>query len=118
MSHLLGMATAQLTSSDVHSNRIACWLARAAAEEIFDALLMAKGVDARAASGRSKLASLTAVYREEPETPHQAHYVWARLSEACHQHAYRLSPAHAEVDHLISLVGRLASAGAGEGEPS
>lgn len=117
MSHLLGMAAAQLRSSNAHSNRVACWLARAAAEEAIDALLIDKGVDARAASGRSKLSSLAAVYGESSDIPHQAHYVWTRLSEACHQHAYRLSPIYAEVAHLINLVGRLASVGTGEGEP-
>ncbi len=39
----------------------------------------------------------------------KAEYAWNRLSDACHQHAYQLTPTYSEVRHLVGLVEELAS---------
>ena len=110
MSTLLALAVAQLGQGDAHANRRAAWFARSALEDVIAELLQAKQVDVGPlASGRSKLTCLEALYREEsPVLATRAEYAWARLSEACHQHAYELAPTHIEVEHLVQLVGSLA----------
>ena len=109
MSSLLTVAIAQLNTGDPLANRRASWFARSALEDIVTELLNAKQVDVgRKASGRAKLSCLESLYREEdPDLAARAEYTWSRLSEACHQHAYRLAPTYAEVAHLIHLVGTL-----------
>jgi hypothetical protein len=105
VSALLELATAQLNAGDAHANRRACWLARSVIEERLEALLTARGVDVGPfASTRSKLSCLEAAYADEPELTNRAQYLWSRLSEACHQHAYQLSPTYAEVSHLLTLL--------------
>jgi hypothetical protein len=105
VSELLAMARAQLEQDDANSSRRACWIARSAMEEQLDSLLAARGVDVGPrASTRSKLSCLEAAYDDHRGLPAKAQYVWSRLSEACHQHAYQLSPTHAEAAHLLALV--------------
>lgn len=104
MSDLLELAEAQLASPQPHSNRMACWLARSAMEQIIDRLLSAQGVQPGGlASARSKLTCLEVAY-EGTAVPSQAQYAWNRLSEACHQHAYELTPTSSEAKHLIEMV--------------
>jgi hypothetical protein len=105
VSALLDLATAQLDTGDAHANRRACWLARSAMEERLDSLLAARGVDVGPlASTRSKLSCLEAAYADEPGLTNRAQYLWSRLSEACHQHAYQLSPTYVEVSHLFAVL--------------
>lgn len=106
MSVLLALAKDQLGKGDPHANRRAAWFARSALEDIVVELLHAKHVEVGPnASGRAKLSCLEALYREdEPSLASRAEYAWSRLSEACHQHAYELTPTYAEVVHLIDLV--------------
>ncbi|GGR73690.1 hypothetical protein J2S40_001539 [Nocardioides luteus] len=106
---MLDAARAQLNQSDPHANRRAAWLARAAAEDAIGVLLAAKQLDpGRRANGRTLLSCLEALYRDDaPAVANHAQYAWSRLSEACHQHAYEMSPTHAEIAHLIDLVARL-----------
>lgn len=110
MSTLLALAVAQLGQDDSHANRRAAWFARSALEDVVTKLLQAKGVDpGPMASGRARLTCLESLYREEePALATRAEYAWARLSEACHQHAYELTPGHVEVLHLVEVVGGLA----------
>ena len=109
MSELLVLARAQLDASGSHSNRMACWLARAALEETIDRLLEDADVTCgERASGRSKLSCLEVAYADSG-VPARAQYAWSRLSEACHHHAYELSPTHSETQHLVDLVGALAT---------
>lgn len=104
MSDLLGLAEAQLAAARPHSNRMACWLARSALEQAVDDLLASQDVTTGPhASVRSKLTCLEVAY-ESTDVPAQAQYAWSRLSEACHQHAYQLTPTSSEVKHLIELV--------------
>lgn len=107
--NLLASATKQLEGSAAHSNRRACWLARSALEDVIDDLLSLKGVvPGPRASGRAKLSCLEVAYTDEPDVTARAQYAWLRLSDACHQHAYELSPTHSEAQHLVALVTDLA----------
>lgn len=109
MSGLLDQASAQLDRGDPHANRRAAWFARSALEDVVLELLAAKGVDVGpTASGRARLGCLESLYRDDdPLLPARAEYAWSRLSQACHQHAYELTPTYAEVAHLIRVVGSL-----------
>lgn len=105
MSDLLTMARTQLASPGSHANRRACWLARSALEDLINRLLAARGINPGArASGRTRLSCLEVAYADVPELPARAQYAWSRLSDACHQHAYQLSPTYSETKHLVSLV--------------
>jgi len=108
---LLDQASAVLEgASDTHSNRAACWIARAALEIAVDDLLKIKQRSAPDASMRSKLTVLQVAYDEFIDVPARAEYAWNRLSQACHHHAFELAPAATEVQHLIELVAGLSDA--------
>ncbi|PPJ22149.1 hypothetical protein C5E45_29605 [Nocardia nova] len=104
MTSLLDLAAAQVARQSPHSNRIAAWLTRTALEQIVDELLRAKGIEAGGASSRARLACLEVAYRDESDVSSRSQYAWTRLSEACHQHAYQLSPTYHEVQHLLKIV--------------
>ena len=110
---MLEAARLQLKQSDPHANRRAAWFARAAAEDAITELLAAKQLDpGPQANGRTLLSCVEALYRDEdPDIASRAQYAWSRLSEACHQHAYELTPTHSEVAHLVSLVETLTEKG-------
>lgn len=117
MSDLLGLAEARLDSPTPHSNRMACWLARSAMEETVDQLLAAKGLElGPLASTRSKLTCLEVAY-ENTDIAARAQYAWSRLSDACHQHAYELSPTYVETTHLVELVRSIAGQVPPAGQP-
>ncbi|WP_067653335.1 hypothetical protein [Nocardia harenae] len=107
MSTLLVMAAAQADRRSPHSNRIAAWLTRTALEQIVDDLLRARGIEPGEASTKARLTCLEVAYRDERDVPARSQYAWTRLSEACHQHAYQLSPTYQEVRHLLEIVGEL-----------
>lgn len=108
MSDLLTLARTQLDADDAGANRRACWLARSALEAALDDLLLARGVDTGPrASTRAKLTCLEVAYEDDPKLAARAQYTWARLSEACHHHAYELSPTAYEARELVNAVGRL-----------
>lgn len=106
MSKLVEVAALQLEQNDPNAIRRAAWLTRSALEETIETLLAAKHMETgTSTSARAKLSCLEAVYRDsEPHTASRAQYAWSRLSEACHQHAYELSPTYSEVKHLIEIV--------------
>lgn len=106
---LIEQASAVLDESTPHGNRAACWIARAALENVVDDLLLAKNCSAHEATMRSKLTVLQVACREEGDVPLRAEYAWSRLSQACHHHAFELSPTASEVHTLIRLVGELAN---------
>lgn len=81
---------------------MACWLARSALESAVDELAMSKGWDTGSASMRSKLTVLQVLH--SPAVAAQAHYAWTRLSRACHQHSYELSPTYSEARDLLLQV--------------
>lgn len=107
MSTLLDKASEQLESFGPYALRRACWLARAALEGLIDERLASQGIVASAASERAKLSCLEGSYVNDRELVAKAEYAWSRLSDACHQHAYELSPTYAEVRHLLDLVREL-----------
>ncbi|MFE6923804.1 hypothetical protein ACFVAV_22455 [Nocardia sp. NPDC057663] len=107
MSALLAMAFTQIAGRTPHTNRIGAWLTRTALEEIIGDLLRARGIEPGRASGHARLSCLEVAYRDSPEVATQAQYAWTRLSEACHHHAYQLSPTHQEVVHLLDIVQKL-----------
>lgn len=109
MSPLLQKARSQLESPGPYSLRRACWLARAALEELIVGFLNARGVTADRASERARLSCLEGVYIDDRAMVQKAEYAWNRLSDACHQHAYQLAPTYSEVRHLLGLVEELAS---------
>lgn len=109
---LLNQSSAVLTQANPHSNAVACWIARAALESVVDDLLTARGRSAPQASMRSKLSVLQVAF-EDTDLPARAEYAWSRLSQACHHHAFQLTPVSTEVRHLIDLVGSLPAAIAG-----
>ena len=108
MSDLLDTARAHLGSNDPLAIRRACWLARAALESAVIDLLSARGIDVTKASERGKLSCLEGAYADDRQLTSRAEYAWSRLSEACHQHAYQLSPTHVEAKQLIELVAGVA----------
>jgi hypothetical protein len=110
---LLRQATSVLAEATPHSNRAACWIARAALESAVDDLLAIQNRDAPEATMRSKLTVLQVAFQsDEPNVPAVAEYAWSGLSRACHHHAFELSPPASEVQHLIGLVRELADTAA------
>jgi len=86
--------------------RAAALLARRALEELVDAAVDRADPGAREAGMRVKLLCLTVL---DPDVGHRAAWAWHALSECCHQHAYELDPAPAEVADLVGQVERLAT---------
>ncbi len=106
---LLEQATVVLAEATPYSNRAACWIARAALESAVDDLLASQDRDAAEATMRSKLTVLQVAYwNSQANVPAVAEYAWSGLSQACHHHAFELTPAASEVQHLIDLVRKLA----------
>lgn len=107
---LLDQASSVLAEPSAYSNRAACWIARAALEDAVDNLLATRNRDAPGATMRSKLTVLQVAFeRDSAEVPALAEYAWAWLSQACHHHAFELTPPASEVRHLIDLVRELVS---------
>lgn len=107
MSDLLTLAATQVAGKTPHTNRMGAWLTRTALEEIIGELLRVRGIDPGRASGSARLSCLEVAYHDIPEVTAQAQYAWSRLSEACHHHAYQLSPTYHEVVHLLGIVQNL-----------
>ena len=105
---LLTQASAVLADATPYSNRAACWIARAALESAVDELLVSRQRTATDATMRSKLTVLqVACASDQPDLAVRAEYAWSGLSQACHHHAFELTPAGSEVRHLIELVAGL-----------
>lgn len=83
------------------SSRMASWLTRAALESTVRDRLVSLGFDPGEASMRSALICLEIADREHAQ---QAEFAWRRLSNACHHHAFELSPTAAEVRGLLDRV--------------
>ena len=104
---LLAQASSVLEEATGHSNRGACWIARAALESAVDELLDTMNAPAPDATMRSKLTVLQVASGVDSPIPGQADYAWNGLSRACHHHAFELSPTATEVRHLIAVVSEL-----------
>lgn len=103
-SSLIDHSSAVLAEANAHSARAACWIARAALESAVDELLDSMKCSAPSASMRNKLTVLQVACDTADDLPARADYAWNRLSQACHHHAFELSPTATEVRHLIQVV--------------
>lgn len=90
------------------ARRGACWLARAALEDIVRQHLAASGYPTGEATMRAVLGCLESLHHADPEIAMIARHAWVGLSHASHHPAYELAPTVAEVRHLINLVNRFA----------
>lgn len=86
---------------------MACWLARAALEEVVRDLLADRDRAPGDAGMASLLTCLEVAYEDTPGVAEGAEFAWARLSNACHQHAFELSPTAAESARLVDVVAEL-----------
>lgn len=85
--------------------RAAALLTRQALEQLIDATLASRIPDLNGVSMRVKLACLTEL--TDPAAAHEAAWLWARLSTACHHHPYDLAPTGAELTEWITRVATL-----------
>ena len=85
-------------------NRMACWLARSALEEAVRNRLLERGRPTGTASMRTMLTCLEVAYADDPALVDGAEHAWAGLSNACHRHAFQLSPTAQETQRLIDTV--------------
>lgn len=106
---LLALADSAIDGTSPQGQRVACWLARSALEVTVEQLLNAKGITLDRSSMRSRLTVLQGVYVDDAAVAATAGYAWERLSDACHQHAYFLTPTATETRHLADLVRQLAA---------
>lgn len=83
--------------------RAAALLARQALEGAVDARLVARIPDVAAESMRVRVACLAELVNEDEA--HEAAWLYARLSTACHHHPYEVAPACAELEEWIDRVG-------------
>jgi hypothetical protein len=103
-----GLLQGDLSVGKTHSIRAACWVARSALEVVVSDLLAQRSYSPGDASMRSRLSCLEVAYADRPALVLTAEYAWSGLSNACHHHAFQLSPSLAEARHLVGLVGQLA----------
>jgi len=104
---ILAQARDVLSGTAASRNRVACWLARSALEEVVSDLLVAKGRGPGDATMASRLTCLEIAYEDDPVVADRAEFAWCQLSNACHQHAFELSPTASEAASLIEIVSGL-----------
>lgn len=83
--------------------RAAAIMARSHLEGVVVESCRRVGADVPEASMRSRLI----IWRQlgdDAQAVEMASLAWAGLSQACHQHAYELTPAVSEIRHLLGLV--------------
>lgn len=91
--------------------RATALLTRQALELVSAARLVARIPEVGGLSMRVKLACLGEL--GEPADAHEAAWLWARLSTACHHHPYDLAPTGAELAEWIDRTAAFAGAGQG-----
>ena len=91
---------------DRRRSRAAALLGRRALEELIAVIPLGDDVDLSHANMRSKLICLRELCAE-PEVAAAATVAWAGLSNACHHHAYELTPTVAEVQRLLDEVAKV-----------
>ena len=96
------LATDAVTTPE--ARRCACWLARAALEDLVREQVEARGFGAGHGSMRSLLTCLEVATSDSPDLARMARYAWLGLSQAAHHHAYELAPTISETRHLVGLV--------------
>ncbi len=98
----------RVTSTSDAWPRAAALLARQALEEAVRALWVGPNESARRSSATHQLLCARVVLGDELAA--EAFQAWAALSQACHVHAYELSPVAAELRGWIDVVERLVEA--------
>lgn len=106
---LLQQAQSILDGNSPQRSRMASWLARSALEEAIRSRLEQRGRPAGAASMRSLLSCFEVAYLDQPALVDSAQNAWVGLSNACHHHAFQLTPTAAETQQLIAAVERVAN---------
>jgi hypothetical protein len=101
------LATDAVTTPE--ARRCACWLARAALEDLVRQQVEARGLGTGHGSMRSLLTCLEVATSDTPDLARSARYAWLGLSQAAHHHAYELAPTVSETRHLVGLVDDLQS---------
>lgn len=101
---LITSAVAVLAGSSANRNRVACWIARSALELLILRFHRLAGLEPGQSTMRSRLVCLEIALTETPGLVETVDYTWARLSSACHHHAYQLDPSIAETQHLLERV--------------
>lgn len=104
---LLTVAAIYLDATTGDSARTACWCTRRALEQIVDELLLQDGWQCSAAAMSSRLTALRVTH---PDASEQAAHAWDALSQASHQHAFRLDPTVTEVRGWWASVKALSEA--------
>jgi hypothetical protein len=104
--HARGMLDGTVAVPRGQSARLSSFLTRQALEEVVHDLCHAKGdrLD-NPVKMRSRLIFIRARYGGA--TAALAEGAWSGLCEACHHHAYELTPTVTEVRHLLGLVSKL-----------
>lgn len=106
---LLDEAQAVLDGSAPERNRMSCWLARAALEMAVRDRLEARNRPPGTASMRSLLTCIEVAYADDPALIDRSEHAWAGLSNACHHHAFQLTPTAEEAQRLIDSVRLIAA---------
>lgn len=86
--------------------RAAALLARQAIEAAMAQLWAARAPGVAALTARAQLTCLPEYLRDERLAGEVA-FAWARLSDACHHHAYDLGPTASELEARFAVVDRL-----------
>ena len=89
------------------ATRAAAFLARQALEDTTRALCHRAGANIDRATMRSQLIVVRAFHGDQ--VANTANIAWIGLSNACHHHAYELTPTVDEVRHWFSLVANLSA---------
>ena len=105
---LLDQAQAVLEGAAPSRNRMACWLVRSALEQAVRDRLTEAGRPPGGGTMRSLLTCLEVAYADQPMVVTRAQHAWVGLSNACHHHAFELSPTATDVQEFIDSVGAIA----------
>lgn len=109
---LLSAARVAVTNPDAGLDdawpRAAALLTRQALEEAIAARLVDRIPEVDGLSMRVKLACLGEL--ADPADAHEAAWLWARLSTACHHHPYDLAPTGAELSEWIDRTAAFTAA--------
>ena len=93
----------------VPTMRAACWFTRRGLEELLPILLGRRGLQLGTSNTRTRLVCLVVAYADQAERANDLVSAWDQLSQACHHHAYELTPTLGEARDLLTRVesGRL-----------
>lgn len=104
---LLSLAERYVGQGAPRHIHLACWLGRQALEQLITHFVGLVAPGAVQGTARSRLAVLTVTFAGT-SLPRNARAAWENLSNACHLHAYELSPTPAEVRGWLEDVRSLA----------